>query len=131
MFSVTVKLKRNAGRTTGADLPDDLDPDYYPVNENIWRLTIPHGLDDFRALPLDTPELWEGSLMFGQTGKDEASISFGRWPELGASKLTVARTGEDVWTIESLPADEAVFHRHGPIECGRTSMPFLVTYNGM
>ena len=129
-FAVTVNLKKNAGRTVDVNLPDDLDPAYYPAEEKIWKLSIPKGLADFRALLLGTQELWEGNVLFGQTGKDEACISFGRWPELGASKLTVTRTGVDVWTIESLATDEAVFYRHGPIEYGRGPMPFKITYTG-
>ena len=129
-FSVTVNLKKNAGRTVDVDLPDDLDPAYYPDDEKIWKLSIPNGLADFRALSLGTPDLWEGNVLLGQTGKDEACISFGRWPELGASKLTVTRTGVDVWTTESLATDEVVFYRHGPIEYGRAPMPFKVTYTG-
>ena len=130
VFSITVNLKRNAGRIVNVILPDDLNPDYYPADENIWILTITKGLTDFRTLPLGTPDLWDGNVLLGQRGKDEACISFGRWPELGASKLTVTRTGVDVWTIESLSTDEAVFYRHGPIEYGRAPMPFKITYTG-
>jgi hypothetical protein len=129
-FSITVNLKKNAGRIVNVILPDDLDPDYYPAEEILWRLTINKELADFRALPLGRPDLWDGNVLIGQRGKDEACISFGRWPELGASKLTVTRTGVDVWSIESLATDEAVFYRHGPIEYGRAPMPFKITYTG-
>jgi hypothetical protein len=135
-FQLTVKLKKNAGRSLALFFPDGIDPDYFPADQIIWNLNIVRDdpdkstLDEFRALPLDVPVLRVGNLLLGQTGKDEASISFGRWPELGASKLTVTRIGEDVWTIESLATDEAVFYRHGPIEYGRGPMPFKITYTG-
>ena len=129
-FQLTVKLKKNAGRRLDVHIPDGLDPDYYPAEEDIWILTIRKGLADFRALTPNESVWWEGNVLLGQTGKDEACISFGRWPELDASKLTVTRTGVDVWTIESLATDEAVFYRHGQIEYGRGSMPFKITYTG-
>jgi hypothetical protein len=133
IFKLTVKSKRDAGRSLEVVVPDGLDPDYYPANENIWILTVIKGISEFRAVPLNVPVLWGGYLIFGQTGKDEAGISFGYWPEFGGSKLTVTRTGVDVWTIESLAEDEAVFYRHGKatgrLEYGRAPMPFKVTYN--
>jgi hypothetical protein len=134
LFKLTVKSKRDAGRSLEVVVPDGLDPDYYPANENIWILTVIKGISEFRALSLDTPVMCEGYLIFGQTGKDEAGISFGYWPEFGGSKLTVTRTGVDMWTIESLVTDEAVFYRHGKaterVEYGRAPMPFRITYTG-
>ncbi|MFC1636506.1 hypothetical protein ACFL5Z_16875 [Planctomycetota bacterium] len=133
-FQLFVKLKRDAGRSLALLFPDGLDPDYFPAEQNIWILTINKSIAKFRVLPLDVPVLWEGYLVFGQTGKDEAGISFGYWPEFGDSKLTVTRTGVDVWTIESLATDEAVFYRHGKatgrLEYGRGPMPFKITYTG-
>ena len=134
LFKLTVKSKRDAGRSLEVIVPDGLDPDYYPANENIWILTVIKGISEFRALPLDEPVLCGGYLVFGQTGKDEAGISFGYWPEFGGSRLTVTRTGADEWNIESLATDDAVFYRHGKgtgrVEYGRGSMPFKITYTG-
>ena len=133
-FQLVVKLKRGGGRSLDVKIPDGLDPDYYPAKENIWTPTITKSIAEFRDLPLGAPVLWEGYVMFGQTGKDEAGISFGYWPEFGGSRLTVTRTGVDVWTIESLATDEAVFYRHGKatgrVEYGRAPMPFKITYTG-
>ena len=133
-FQLAVKLKKNAGRSLALFFPEGIDPDYFPAVENMWSLTITRSIAEFRALPLDVPVLWEGIFVFGQTGKDEAVICFGRWPELGANKLTVTRTGVDVWTIESLPTDEAVFFRHGTgtgrVVYGRGPMPFRISYTG-
>jgi len=128
-FRLRVKVdKKGVGRRFDLDFGGlDIDPTFFPASENIWILWIKGTLAEWRAQETDDPVLREGKLHFGQTGKDEANVSYGRWDE--SSYLTVTRTGTGVWTIESLDDNEAVFYRQ---DVGMRSgpMPFLVTYNG-
>jgi hypothetical protein len=128
-FRLSLKLKKNGGRSLNLDFTgQSIEPGFLPASQNIWILWVKGNLTDWRGQDIGMPVLRQGNLLFGQTGKDEADVSYGRW---GGSYLTVTRTGADVWTIESLPTDEAVFYRHDVArEFGSGPMPFRVTYSG-
>jgi hypothetical protein len=105
-----------------------LDPGFSPENPYVWSLNVQGTLAEWRAQEIGTEVLREGNLYFGSAkGWDHAHVSYGKW---GGSYLTVTRTDVDVWTIESLPGDEAVFYRQDLGEFGTGPMLFQVTYEG-
>jgi hypothetical protein len=132
-FRLKVKEdKKGVGRRFNLDFDGlTIDPAFFPKSENIWILGVNGTLAEWRAQTENVGVLRKGNLHFGQTGKDEANVSYGRW---GGDYLTVTRTGTDVWTIESFATNTAVLWRDLvdgiAVECGSGPMPFLVTYNG-
>ena len=133
-FRLKVQLnKKNEGRSFSLDFTGlDIDSAFFPKSENIWILWVKGTLAEWRDQQLEAPVLRKGNLFFGQTGKDEANVSYGRWgDETQRDLLTVTRTGDDVWTIESLPGDLAYFYRQDAGKgFGSGLMPFQVTYEG-
>ena len=136
-FSLTVKTKRDAGRELNLNFPAGIDPDFFPATQNIWILCIPNSGTQFRELVNGSSSDMTGYLMIGQTGKDEAGISYGQWgPDGDGEKgdpLTVTRTGDNTWTIESKDTDLARFYRQtgkGWMWYELAPMPFKITYNG-
>ncbi len=128
-FRLKVKLnKKNEGRSFNLDFVGlDINPAFFPASPDVWILGVQGTLQEWRAQDLNTGVLRKGNLFFGQTGKDEANVSYGRW---GGNYLTVTRTDVDVWTIESLPTDYAFFYRQDLGGFGTGPMPFQVTYEG-
>jgi hypothetical protein len=136
-FRLRIHLKNNAGRKLDLTFPEGISPDFFPTTQNIWILGLNGNLADWRAQTEGVPVLRMGNLLIGQTGKDEAGISYGRWGPDGEGEkgdlLTVTRTGTDVWTIESLATDSARFYRQtgkGWTWYELAPMPFQVTYYG-
>lgn len=126
-FRLEINLKKNGGRSLELSFPADIDSDSLPKNENIWVLRVDGRLTEWRAQGPGLAVPREGYLLFGQTGKDEAFVSYGRW---GGSPMTVKRTGPDQWTIESLTTDTAVFYRNDTQQTfGSGPMPFRVSYD--
>jgi hypothetical protein len=126
-FRLTIKLKKNGGRSLNVDFEGKAEEGFAPESENIWILWVQGSIADWRGQIPGTPVQRTGNLLLGITGKDEANVSYGRW---GGSQVTVTLTeeGSDVWTIEG---DWAVFYRHDVQQTfGQAAMPFKVTYNG-
>ena len=122
-FQFETKLRKNGGRSFFVDYTN-LDPSCLPADSNTWQLMVEGTPSEWRAQVEGVGVLRRGQLFFGKTGKDEAAISFGfkTQAEDAGDWLTVTRTGTDVWTIESLPGDQADF-------CGEpVSVPFKITF---
>lgn len=136
-FRLRIHLKKDAGRKLDLTFPEGISPEFFPTTQNIWILWLNGSLTDWRDQTLNQPVLRMGNLLIGQTGKDEAGISYGRWGPDGEGQkgnlLTVTRIDEDVWTIESLTIDSARFYRQtgkGWTWYELAPMPFRLTYNG-
>lgn len=136
-FRLSIQLKKDAGRRLDLIFPEGISPEFFPTTQKIWILWLNGSLADWRDQTLNVPVLRTGNLLIGQTGKDEAGISFGRWGPDGEDQkgdlISVTRTEEDQWTIESLATDSARFYRHtgkGWTWYELKPMPFRVTYYG-
>jgi len=135
-FRLRIHLKKDAGRKLDLTFPGGISPEFFPTTQNIWILWLEGSLTDWRAQAEGVPVPRMGNLLIGQTGKDEAGISYGRWGPDGEGKgnlLTVRRTGTDEWTIESLAEDSARFYRQtgtGWEWYELAPMPFKVIYDG-
>ena len=102
---------------------------------NIWNFGFEATLAQLRAQGVDSspnPVKRRGKILFGKTGKDEASVGFGTFGLVDL--LTVTRIDidfdgnlDDAWTIQSFgpgedpadpfgPDDTAVLFRHGPVK---------------
>lgn len=138
-FRLRIHLKNDAGRKLDLTFPEGISSDFFPTTQNIWILGLNGSLADWRAQDEGVAVLRMGNLLIGQTGKDEAGISYGRWGPDGegqegkGDRLTVIRTGPDKWTIESPATDSARFYRQtgkGWTWYELAPMPFKVTYYG-
>jgi len=135
-FRLRIHLKKDAGRKLDLTFPEGISHDFFPTTQNIWILGLNGSLADWRAQAEGVPVPRMGNLLIGQTGKDEAGISYGRWGPDGEEQgdlLTVTRIDEDVWTIESFATNLARFYRHtgkGWEWYELAPMPFQVTYYG-
>mgnify|MGYP000459830716 CR=1 FL=1 len=136
-FRLSIQLKKDAGRRLDLTFPEGISPEFFPTTQKIWILWLNGSLADWREQTLNVPVLRMGNLLIGQTGKDEAGISFGKWGPDGEGQkgdlLSVTRTGENQWTIESFATDSARFYRHtgkGWTWYELKPMPFQVTYYG-
>jgi hypothetical protein len=136
-FRLSIQAKKNGGRRLDLTFPEGISPDFFPATQNIWILWLSGSIADWRDQALGASVLRAGNLLIGQTGKDEAGISFGKWGPDGEGQkgglLSVTRTGVDEWTIESLTTDLARFYRHtgtGWTWYELKPMPFRVTYHG-
>ncbi len=145
-FRFSMRVKKNvAGRRLVLDFTGFTDQDAVnsclPADKNVWKLGVKGTLDDWRAQgdTEDNPQLRNGNLHFGKTGKDEANVSFGKFDvghPLTVTRIDIDEDGslDDAWTIESFPDDTAVLWRDLvdgiAVPCASGSMPFLVTYDG-
>jgi hypothetical protein len=134
-FRFNVELaKDGTGRTLSLSIADVVDPNELPANEEFWTLAIRNvHLDDWRSQALGAAVLRNGKLSFGKEPNDDLVILYGDFDY--GTPLTVIRTDDDVWTIESLPLDTAVVARQGKgnanfIPLGSGAVPFKVTYDG-
>ena len=124
--------KKGVGRRFDLSFPDSVPASYLPSEAYFWSFNVSCTLSEFRAVTIGNSAKMNARLYFGTKGRIASSINYGNYDYLeeAGDPVTVTRTGEYKWTIESLPGDEAFLRKENEDWRGRASMPFLIEYDG-